>query len=228
MSESSKITAVKVTDEIGRQKALQVLKVIYCQEKNWVGDETKVFEKSDLDNPAGSWFVALSGEQPVGVLRVLYEPPLDLYKEYGFKKIDNAVDVEQCIKNLRIAEIGRFAVLPSYRNNIMIVAALMKLAVQDTLERNYTCYITDIFEGEEHSPYEFHTRVMGFIPVATHDVGELNCPNRRITMLLDLPACYHRIKKMRWIFRAITSDWSPELHKKMEASTPILQGLKKG
>ena len=107
MSESSKITAVKVTDEIGRQKALQVLKVIYCQEKNWVGDETKVFEKSDLDNPAVSWFVALSGDQPVGVLRVLYEPPLDLYKEYGFEKVNEIIlelDAEKVRKAIEEAK----------------------------------------------------------------------------------------------------------------------------
>ena len=93
----------------------------------------------------------------------------------------------------------------------------MNLAVRDTLERGYTHYITDVFEGEKHSPYKFHTRVMGFIPVATHDVVELNCPNRRITMVLDLADCYQRIKSFGgWIFRAITGNWSKELHDLLE------------
>ncbi len=224
MSGSSKISALKITNEAQRQLALQVLRVIYCQEKNWVGDVDKVFEVSDMTHPSVSWFLALSDEEPVGVLRVLYEPPLDLYKEYGFKKLDCPVDVEACVKDLKIAEIGRFAVLPQHRRNVSIVAALMKLAVMDTLERGFTHYITDIFEGEVHSPYQFHTRVMGFIPVATHDVGELNCPNRRITMVLDLADCYHRTKKNGgWIFRALTSDWGEELHKKMENSVPLIR-----
>lgn len=224
MSGSSKISSLKITNEAERQMALQVLSVIYCQEKNWVGDVDKVFEASDLANPAVSWFLALLNDEPVGVLRILYEPPLELYKEYGFKKLDCPFDVEACVQDLKIAEIGRFAVLPECRRNVSIVAALMKLAVLDTLERGFTHYITDIFEGEVHSPYQFHTRVMGFIPVATHDVGELNCPNRRITMVLDLADCYHRTKKNGgWIFRVLTADWDEELHKKMEASVPLIR-----
>ncbi len=224
MSDSSKITAVKITDEAGRQNALKVLKVIYCNEKNWVGNEEKVFDSSDLTNPAVSWFLATQDGEPVGVLRVLYEPPLDLYKEYGFKKLGASIDVEECVKSLKIAEIGRFAVLPDRRGNILIVSMLMKQAVKDTIEHGFTHYITDIFEGEQHSPYLFHTRVMGFIPVATHDVGELNCPNRRITMILDLSDCYHRIKNSgSWIFRTLTADWPQEIIDKMEASVPLFR-----
>ena len=84
MSGSSKISALKITNEAQRQQALQVLSVIYCQE-NWVGDVDKIFEASDMTHPSVSWFLALSDEEPVGVLRILYEPPLELYKEYGFK-----------------------------------------------------------------------------------------------------------------------------------------------
>lgn len=219
MSDYTKVRAIKVTDEAGRQQALQVLKAIYCQEKNWIGNEVHAFDASDLTNKAVSWFLAFLGDEPAGVLRVLYEPPMELYKAYGFKKLNSNIDIEACIKNCKIAEIGRFAILPSARKNIMIAGQLMRLAVQDTLEHGFTHYITDIFEGEEHSPYQFHTRVMGFIPVATHDVGELNCPNRRITMVLELAECYQRIKKTGgWVFRTLTGDWPKELHERMEAA----------
>jgi len=217
------IRAIKVVDEETRKKALQVLKTIYCQEKNWVGDEGKMFDASDLKNPDVSWFIALDKEQPVGVLRVLYAPPLDLYKAYGFKKLDCPIDVEKCVSSLKIAEIGRFAVLPECRNNIVIVGELMRAGVEDTIARGFTHYITDVFEGEVNSPYQFHTRVMGFIPVATHDVGELNCPNRRVTMVLDLFSYYRRLKKRGgWIFRVLTGKWPKELHEKMSNTEPII------
>jgi len=62
----------------------------------------------------------------VGVLRVLYNPPLELYKEYGFEKLDNGLDVESFVKDHKIAEIGRFAVIPAYRSMMLVVAALMR------------------------------------------------------------------------------------------------------
>jgi hypothetical protein len=57
---------------------------------------------------------------------------------------------------------------------------------------------------------------MGFKPVATHDVGELNCPNRRITMVLDIHEAYNRIRtKQKWIFRFLTKGWDEDLHAKL-------------
>ena len=50
------------------------------------------------------------------------------------------------------------------------------------------------------------TRVMGFIPVATHELGELNCTSRRITLVLDLKSSYQRLKaRGNWVFRYLTA-----------------------
>ena len=93
---------------------------------------------------------------------------------------------------------------------------LMGAASKETVERGFGHYITDVFEGEKHSPYKFHRRVMGFEPVATHDVGELNCPNRRITMILDIKAGYNRLRKeQNWVFRLLTESWNESLHQKL-------------
>jgi len=44
----------------------------------------------------------------------------------------------------------------------------------------------------------------------------LNCPNRRITMVLDIREAYNRIKsKQKWIFRFLTKGWGEELHAKL-------------
>lgn len=210
----NQINVIRVSDESGRQQALEVMRAIYRDEKGWVQKDEKLISVDDLQNQAVSWFVVRDGENPIGVLRVLYEPPLDLYKEYGFKVVAKGLDLDAFIRNNRIAEIGRFAVLPTYRNNIRAVLALMNAASKDTVEREFTHYITDVFEGEQHSPYDFHSRVMGFEVVATHDTGELNCACRRITMLLDIKRGYRRLRESKsWVFRSITKGWEERHHR---------------
>jgi len=210
------LKVTRITDETGRQKALGVMRSTYRDEKNWIASDDKLVSLEELQDPSVSWFVAEESGRPVGVLRVLYEPPLDLYAEYGFKLVARDIDLDAFVRNNRIAEIGRFAVVPSERGNVLVSAALMREAVHETVRRGFTHYITDVFEGEEHSPFNFHTRVLGFQVVATHDVGELNCPNRRITMVLDLKQCYLRLKASRgWLFRFVTEHWSPELHRNL-------------
>jgi hypothetical protein len=52
--------------------------------------------------------------------------------------------------------------------------------------------------------------------VATHDVGELQCRSRRVTLVLDLRACYQRLKSRgNWMFRYLTASWDARLHRQM-------------
>lgn len=221
LSLKKRTRVTRVNDDADRMHAISVLKATYHDEKNWVANEQRMFSPEDLTDPRVSWFVVFVDDRPVGVLRVLYELPLDLYKEYGFKQLSTQVDIEAFIKANPIAEIGRFAVLPEYRKFIVVVGALMREASKETVARGFTHYITDVFEGEKHSPYLFHTRVMGFIPVATHDVGELNCPLRRITMVLDIKAAYNRLRKSNgFVFRFLTENWDPGLHERLHYSDP--------
>jgi len=221
MSLAKEINVIRATRPEDRELAIQVLQSTYVNEKHWIQDEEKFFPPADLEAEDISWFVASNATQPVGVLRVMYNPPLELYKEYGMQALDGGLDVEAFVKNNRIAEIGRFAVVPEFRKFVVVAAALMAAASEETVANDYTHYVTDIFEGEVHSPYDFHTRVMGFEPVATHDVGELNCPNRRITMVLDLKSAYNRIRtKQKWIYRYLTKDWDVSLHEKLRNGTP--------
>jgi hypothetical protein len=221
MSLAKQINVIRASNAADRELAIQVLKSTYVNEKHWIQDEEKFFRPSDLEAKDISWFVASNATQPIGVLRVMYNPPLELYKEYGMKALESGLDVEAFVKNNRIAEIGRFAVVPEFRKFIVVAAALMREASRETVANDFTHYVTDIFEGEVHSPYDFHTRVMGFQPVATHDVGELNCPNRRITMVLDLKSAYQRIQtKQKWIYRYLTKDWDDSLHEKLRNGSP--------
>ena len=221
MSLAKQINVIRASNAEDRKLAIKVLQSTYVNEKHWIQDEEKFFPLSDLEAKDISWFVASNATQPIGVLRVMYNPPLELYKEYGMQALESGLDVEAFVKNNRIAEIGRFAVVPEFRKFIVVAAALMREASRETVANDDTHYVTDIFEGEVHSPYDFHTRVMGFQPVATHDVGELNCPNRRITMVLDLKSAYQRIQtKQKWIYRYLTKDWDESLHEKLRNGSP--------
>lgn len=90
----------------------------------------------------------------------------------------------------------------------------MWAATRDTLLRGYAHYVTDVFEGEGNSPYGFHTRVVGFRRVASHLQGEINCPNRRITLILDLREAYRKLQRREnRFYRSITLDWDESLHR---------------
>jgi ribosomal protein S18 acetylase RimI-like enzyme len=218
MSPKNSLTAGKIVSAEGRAKALRVLGAVYRGEKKWVTEAESVFPATDLDNPAVSWFLAELGGRPVGVTRVLYEIPLGLYEEYGFERVEGGIDVGEFVRNHRIAEIGRFAVLPRFRRRIRIAAILMRTATTETVDRGFTHLITDVFEGEATSPYEFHKSVLGFQTVATHEVGELRFEGRRITMLLDLRDAYERLKRGKsWIFRYVAGGWNEQMVQKLMA-----------
>lgn len=220
MGLSDRLRVIRVATDSDRALAIEVMAATYKQEKNWITRDEKLFPEDELGKRSVSWFVVLEGEKPIGTLRVLYDLPLDLYKEYGFKTL-GGIDLDEFIRRNRIAEIGRFAVLPEYRRHMVVVGALMRDASRETVERGYTHYVTDIFEGEVHSPYSFHTRVLGFEPVATHDTGELNCPNRRITLILDLKTGYARLRSQSgWLFRFFTEGWPPHIHERLGGQPP--------
>jgi hypothetical protein len=207
------VTAVRVETEEQRQLALGVLRGVYVEEKGWAPSEATLVPTSDLGTDALSWFVACASGRPVGVVRVLYQLPLDLYRSYALKTADPNLDAERFLRSNRVAEVGRFAVLPECRGDLMVAAVLMRAAATETFARGYTHFITDVFEEDPHSPFGFHTRVLGFEPVATHEHGELQAKGRRVTMVLDLRHAYRRLSlKRSWIYRFITEGWDESLH----------------
>ena len=214
MLKKSKV--IRVADAQTRQDALVVLRATYRDEKGWVEQAESQLPESDLTNPQVSWFIVYRGREPAGVLRVYYDPPVAQYRAYNVTLLNLELDVDRFLTTNHIAEIGRFAICPRYRRSLLIAVALMRAATRDTVERGFTHYITDVFEDDPHSPYGFHTRVMGFAPVATHEHGELHCKSRRITLILDLKAAYNHLRRRQsWIFRSLTADWDEGLHRRL-------------
>jgi hypothetical protein len=205
----AEVSTVRVTDEAARRAAVNVLAATYHREKGWVSDADRQFPSTDLGREEISWFLANIGGRPAGVLRIFYDPPIAEYARSGFTILESAPAIEDFLKSNRIAEVGRFAVLPEHRGNVMVAAALIRAALAEPLDRGCSHLVTDVFEDDPHSPLGFHTRVMGFYPVATHEVGALRSQGRRITLLLDLEACYRRMNTRRgWLCRYLIGAWS--------------------
>jgi hypothetical protein len=216
--DDGRVQSVRIVDESGRAAALAVLGVTYRNEKGWVSDIERQFPAQDLERSDIAWYVVRREGRPVGVLRTLFDPPLLQYAKYELRLLDPRIDVQKFLSQHRIAEVGRFAVVPEHRGNVMLAAALMRSATEEMVTRGYTHAITDVFEDDPHSPLGFHTRVMGFEAVATHERGELNCKSRRITLLLDLGASYRRLKaRGNWIYRYLTARWPDALHRRLAA-----------
>jgi hypothetical protein len=230
----SDTTAFRATTSHHRDLAHTVLSTTYAQEKQWVDSARDVFPAGDLSDDAVTWIVATVDDEPAGVVRIHYAPPLHRYQEYGLESLGGdghsgdghsdgspsfgGAGVDAFIRDNDIAEIGRFAVLPAYRHRIRVVFWLMRMAGVDTLERGYSHYVTDVFEGEEHSPYNFHTRVLGFRPVATHEMGEMDCLHRRITLILNLKQAYRRLRKTKnRLYRFLAEGLSPQVRRQLSA-----------
>ena len=214
MVDHDRVTAVRITDDVGRSAALEVLGATYQREKRWVMQAEQQLPATDLARDDVTWFLVRLEGRPVGVLRLLFDPPLLQYAQYSLTLLDPRVDVADFVRQHRIAEVGRFAVVAEERGNLLLAAALMRAATEEMVARGYTHLITDVFEDDPHSPLGFHTRVMGFRPVATHERGELNCDSRRITLVLDLKSSYQRLKgRGNWVFRYLTAGWPDALHR---------------
>ncbi len=205
----------RVTSEAERQQVIEVLRQTYAREKGWIAEPEGQIPIEDLSRECVAWFVTTMGGEPVGVLRILFDPPIEQYAKYSLKLIDPTFKVDELLQGSRIAEVGRFAVVTKRRNRFTVATSLMRAAFNEIVARGYTHLVTDVFEDDPHSPYGFHTRVIGFKPIATHDVGELKSRSRRITLVLDMRAGYRRLKeRSRWLFQTLTMDFTERMHRK--------------
>jgi hypothetical protein len=187
------IEVSKVVSPLDRSLALRVVDEVYRQEKQWVAQAAPEIPLDVAGRDDQSWFlVAVEGE-PAGVIRLLYDPPLEIPAELGVT-LEPGVDLERLRRQGRFAEIGRFMILPEHRKSIRVVLSLMRGAIREVVERRYTHFLTDVFESDPHSPLGFHTRVLGFERIATHRYGDLSCDSLRIVLVLDIVRSLRRLE----------------------------------
>ncbi len=192
----SSITVTRVVSPDDRLAALAVIEEVFVREKQWIDGVHEQLPADIGSNGRHSWFLARVGGNPAGVMRFLYDPSFDLPETFQVS-FEQGVDLEHVRASGRFAEIGRFMILPVYRGQYLVALRLMRAATAEVVERGYTHFITDVFEGEEHSPLNFHTRVLGFEVIGRHLFGELNCSSTRIILTLDILKLYNRVKDSR-------------------------------
>ncbi|MFV0298997.1 MAG: N-acyl amino acid synthase FeeM domain-containing protein, partial [Hyphomicrobiaceae bacterium] len=212
MRRDKRLVTHRVTTEADRVQVMDVLRQTYAREKGWIAEPESQIPASDLSSGNIVWFVTLMDGEPVGVLRIFFDPPVAQYAKYGLTFMDPSFKVDELIANSRIAEVGRFAVVAKRRGRFNVATSLMSAAFSELIARDYTHLVTDVFEDDPHSPYGFHTRVIGFQPIATHEVGELMTRSRRITLVLDISAAYRRLReRSRWLFLTLTRNWTERM-----------------
>lgn len=200
---NKKIVTVRVETEEDRAAALAVLDAVFRQEKGWLRDPESELPPGLATGERTSWFVSRVDGEPAGLIRLLYDPPLELPPDFE-ATFEEGLDLARLARDCRFVEIGRFMVVESHRRSLAISLELIRAAVREVALRGYTHFLTDVYEGDPHSPLDFHTRILGFERIGTHLRGELDCPHRRIILMLDLAAAYRRLKaKNNKVFRRI-------------------------
>ena len=171
------VSARRIDDEAGRCAVVNVLRATYQDEKQWIADPESQFPPADLTRGDISWFLVLvstaSRAACCACSTILHWPSMQ-----------NTASSRSTARSTSRASSGstgspRSAAspcCPRIAASMVLAAALMRAVTAEVVARGYTHFVTDVFEDDVHSPYGFHTRVMGFRPVATHDFGELQLP----------------------------------------------------
>ncbi len=194
---SQAVRVLRVDSPELRRAALAVVDEVYREEKGWIGGdvEREIPRESAFDS-GQAWFVALEGAVPVGAVRIEFDPTLRLPAEPGVE-LEPGVDLDRLAASGRFVEIGRLMIRPEWRSRPALVLDLMRAAIEEVVARGYSHLVTAVFEDDPHSPYRFHTRVLGFQRIGTHRRGELACSSRRILLVLDLPRAWHALRARR-------------------------------
>jgi hypothetical protein len=213
------IHAVKVRTADDIKDALKVIKEVYLKEKNWIFSLADQIPEDLEKHNEISWFLVRLNKRPAGVLRLLYDPSLEFPPEFKVE-LNKNININKLKSEGSYVEIGRFMIIPKYRKYILIALRLIRAAIKEVVERDYTHFITDVFENEPNSPLNFHTRILGFEIIGRHLFGELNCSCSRIILTLDILKAYKKLKERRSkIYSKITEGISELLEKKLSTGS---------
>lgn len=130
----SGVTVRKIESAADRHRALEVIEQVFRREKNWISAVHEQMPEGVENDSRVSWFLAEVNGRPAGIIRLLYDPPLELPEGYGVS-FEPGVDLEKLRTAGRYAEIGRFMILGEYRRNPRVALRLMRSATAEVVER---------------------------------------------------------------------------------------------
>ncbi|WLT31107.1 hypothetical protein [Geothrix sp. PMB-07] len=215
MGTSHRIQVVKVRTQRDVRDAARVLEDVFQREKGWIQSAEHQIPTDIAQNPKVSWFLARAGGLPVGLLRLVYDPALELPPEC-LPTFEAGVDLQAMAASGRFVEIGRFMIRQEYRRDVTIALRLMRKAAREVVERDYTHFLTDVFENEPNSPFHFHTRILGFEVVGRHVHGELHCNYTRIILVLNILKAYKKFRQSKSaVYATITRGFRRLMNRKL-------------
>jgi hypothetical protein len=202
----------RVSTDVDRVAARAVFETVYVTEKGWSAPS----EDPLAPEPDVSWLLARVRGEPAGLLRLRYDPPVEFPPGDGAVLRDD-VDWAAVARRARLVDVGRFMITPTHRRRPKVALRLMGAAVTELVDRGYTHLVTDVFEGERHSPLDFHVRVLGFEVIGWHDHGELNERRRRLVLLLDIDRAYRALRQRRApVVQMLIGDARDELEARLQ------------
>ena len=204
------IEVTPVASEADRAAALLVVDEVYRGEKRWIASSEQEIAEEPAAASSSLWLLARRGGEPVGVMRLVFDPELTIPESLGLR-LEEGVDLERLARSGRFAEIGRMMVRASDRRRPAVVLALMRAALAAALERGVTHLLTAVFEDDPHSPHDFHVRQLGFERVGTHERGELHCASRRILLVLDLRRAWARLGRRQGVAAELARGFEARL-----------------
>lgn len=209
------IQVVKISQRRDVREARQVMEEVFLREKGWIRSLENHIPDDVGQNTKVSWFLARVHGVPAGILRLVYDPSLELPPEC-LPTFEEGVDPAALAASGRFVEIGRFMIRPEYRRDMTIALRLMRKAAKEVVERDYTHFITDVFEGEPNSPFGFHTRILGFEIVGRHVHGELHCNYTRIILVLNILKAYQKFSQRNSaVYATITHGFRRLMNRKL-------------
>ena len=210
-----RIQVVKATTRREIREIEAVMDRVLLQEKGWIRSVEHQVPQDLAVNRRQSWFLARVDGQPVGVLRLVYDPSLELPPEC-LPTFEEGIDPVVMARMGRFVEIGRFMILPEARRDVRIALGLIRRAGREVVERDYTHFITDVFEGEPNSPFTFHTRILGFEVIGRHVHGELACACTRIILVLNILKAYQKFRQSpSHVYASITRGFRKLMDRKL-------------
>ncbi len=168
----SRVSVERVRTDGERNAVIEVVRKVLVGEKHWVeaADGEVPEDVGQHDDPV--WLMALAGSEPVGCVRIRYDLSTFHPGTSALRPLPG-VDLTEVPDDARIAEVGRLLIVPAWRRRHTVVLALMGAVLHETLAAGCTHLVTDTIDDDPHNPFGFHTRRLGFMPIATHEGGEL-------------------------------------------------------
>src|SRR5689334_3008798 len=99
--------------------ALEVIRKVYLAEKKWIRSAESEIPLDIANSTKWSWFLATVNGRPAGVLRLQYDPSLEIPPELGVT-LSADIDLKKAAETCRFVDIGRFMILPRYRKNYLV------------------------------------------------------------------------------------------------------------